>query len=379
MLDIEVLRIIWWLLLGVLFMGFAITDGFDFGAAILLPFVARNDMQRRIVLNTIGPFWEGNQVWIILGAGAIFAAWPYVYAASFSGFYLLALLLLLTMGISRPVSFKYRSKMPNETWRRFWDHMVFVGGFFPAMIFGIMLGNVMIGLPYSLDNEMRIAYTGTFFQLFTPFTLWCGLTSLWMLTMHGGLYLAIKTGDPIRKRAIRCSRFAAILLILFFAGAGVWIAIHVKGYLVVSHLNHLGYSNPLHKDVVMRTGAWLYNYAEFPYLMIAPLMGLVGAMFAFAAADYGNSRFAFIASSVSMIGIIATVGFSLFPFILPSSAVPNNSLLVWDASSSRLTLFMMLIGVLVFIPLILMYTSWVYYALRGKVTAETVTSDKQAY
>lgn len=153
MLDIETLRLIWWVLIGVLFMGFAIMDGFDLGAATLLPFVTRNEIERRIVLNVIGPIWEGNQVWIILGAGALFAAWPYVYAVAFSGAYFVVLLLLLTMGISRPVSFKYRSKLPNVFWRRFWDWVVFIGGCLPSIIFGALIGNVLIGLPFFLRSN----------------------------------------------------------------------------------------------------------------------------------------------------------------------------------------------------------------------------------
>lgn len=168
MLTIDVLRIIWWVLLGILLMGFAITDGFDFGAAILSPFVAKTESQRRIVLNAIGPFWEGNQVWIILGAGAIFAAWPYVYAVAFSGFYLLMLLLLLSMGISRPVSFKYRSKLPQHFWRRFWDWIVFIGGLVPAIIFGLLIGNSLAGVPFQFDDTLRIFYSGTFLNLFFP-------------------------------------------------------------------------------------------------------------------------------------------------------------------------------------------------------------------
>src|SRR5579885_2410357 len=192
MLDFETLRIIWWVLLGVLFMGFAVTDGFDLGAAALLPLVTREETERRIVLNTIGPVWEGNQVWIILGAGAIFAAWPYVYAVAFSVAYLLMLLLLLTMGISRPVSFKYRSKLPNMFWRRFWDWIVFIGGLFPAFIFGVLIGNVLEGVPFNFDESLRISYTGSLLNLFNPFSLWCGVLSIAMLIMHGGLYLAIK-------------------------------------------------------------------------------------------------------------------------------------------------------------------------------------------
>src|SRR3990167_9249719 len=230
MLNIEVLRIIWWALLGVLFMGFAVMDGFDLGAATLLPVVARNEIERSIVLETIGPFWEGNQVWIILGAGAIFAAWPYVYAVAFSGAYFVILLLLLTMGISRPVSFKYRTKLPNRFWRRFWDWGVFIGGFLPALIFGVLVGNVLTGLPFSFDTDLRIAYNGTLQNLFNPFALWCGLTSLMMLVMHGGLYLVIKTENPIRQRAILCSRIAGLLLILFFMIGGVWVAYYLMGY-----------------------------------------------------------------------------------------------------------------------------------------------------
>src|SRR5579883_515421 len=220
MLDAEILRIIWWALIGVLLSGFAIFDGFDFGTAMLLPLIAKNETEREIVLNTIEPFWEGNQVWIILGAGAIFAAWPTVYAVAFSGFYLLILFLLLTLGISRPVSFKYRSKLPNRLWRRFWDWIVFIGGLCPALIFGILVGNVLTGVPFYFDDSLRLFYSGTFVDLFHPFAWWCAITSVAMLAMHGGLYLAVKTENPIRDRAIFWSRCAAILVIVFFALGG---------------------------------------------------------------------------------------------------------------------------------------------------------------
>lgn len=375
MFDIETLRVIWWALLGILFIGFAIMDGFDLGAATLLPLVARNEIERRIVLNTIGPFWEGNQVWIILGAGAIFAAWPYVYAVAFSGFYLLILLLLLTMGISRPVSFKYRSKLPSLFWRRFWDWIVFIGGACPALIFGILIGNVMMGLPFYLDPSLRAFYSGSFFSLFGLFPLWCGFTSLAMLTMHGGLYLAIKTDNPIRDRAIFWSRWATIALIALFAGGGWWVAYGLIGYDVMSGADHFGYSNPLHKEVTAQTGAWMQNYVRYPYAISAPILGFVGAIAAFLTARLGNSRFAFVCSSISMLGIITTVGVSMFPFILPSSTNLASSLLVWDASSSRLTLVVMLFAVIFFLPIILFYTSWVYRALRGKVNGKEIEED----
>lgn len=374
MLTLEVLRIIWWLLLGVLFMGFAVLDGFDFGVATLLPIVAKNETERRIVINTIGPFWEGNQVWIILGAGAVFAAWPYVYAVTFSGAYFAVLLLLLTMGISRPVSFKYRSKLSNLFWRRFWDWMVFIGGFVPALVFGILVGNILIGLPFSLDATMRTTYTGTLLDLFSPFALLCGITSLSMLVMHGGLYLALKTENPIRSRAIYKTRLSAICFIIFFALAGIWIAKYVAGYQVTGGSDPSGFSNPLQKTVVLKAGAWIGNYALYPWTMIAPLLGFAGALFAFLFAA-NATRLAFICSSLSIIGVIATVGFSMFPFILPSSLDYASSLLVWDASSSRLTLLVMLFSVIIFMPIILIYTAWVYHALRGKVKKEMIEEE----
>lgn len=371
MLDIEILRLIWWALLGVLFMGFAVTDGFDLGAATLYPLVTRTESEREVVLNAIGPFWEGNQVWIILGAGAIFAAWPFVYAVAFSGAYFPVLLLLLTMGISRPVSFKYRSKIPNLFWRRFWDWIVFIGGFAPSLIFGILVGNILSGLPFYLDNDMRIFYSGTFIELFNPFALWCGLTSLAMLCMHGGLYLAVKTENPIRARAIAWSRIGAVLLILLFAGGGLWIAQFLIGYEVISTIDPLADSNPLHKTVIPQVGAWIFNYSKYPISLLAPILGFLGAFAAFLTASLGNSRFAFFCSSLSLIGVIATVGVSMFPFILPSSTNLSSSLLVWDASSSALTLLIMLFAVIIFMPIILVYTAWVYRALSGKVREGT--------
>ena len=222
MFDYEHMRIIWWLLLGVLLTGFAIMDGFDLGTAMLLPFVARTDIERRVVINTVGPVWEGNQVWIILGAGAIFAAWPIIYAVSFSGFYLAMLVVLLGF-ILRPVGFKYRSKMPNESWRFFWDKVLFVAGLLPSLIFGVALGNVLQGVPFYFDDSLRVFYTGTLWQLLNPFALLCGLVSVAMLMMHGASYLATKTETAVRQRAIYYGRGAGFCLFILFLLAGTII------------------------------------------------------------------------------------------------------------------------------------------------------------
>ena len=204
MFDYEILRLIWWALLGVLLIGFALTDGFDLGVAALLPFVARDDAERRMVINAIGPTWEGNQVWFILGGGAIFAAWPFVYAVSFSGFYL-AMFLVLAALILRPVGFKYRSKKPSRAWRSRWDWALFVGGFVPALVFGVAVGNVLLGAPFRLDGDLRSFYDGTLLGLFTPFSLLTGLLSVTMLVLHGAAWLAIKVEHgPVHDRARRC-------------------------------------------------------------------------------------------------------------------------------------------------------------------------------
>ena len=209
MFDYETLKVIWWLLLGVLLIGFAIMDGFDLGVGMLLPFIARTDTERRVVINTVGPVWEGNQVWLILGGGAIFAAWPALYAASFSGFYL-AMLLVLAALILRPVGFKFRSKMPGVAGGSNWDWALFVGGAVPALVFGVAMGNLLKGVPFSFDSELRATYAFGLFDLLNPFALLCGLVSVAMLVTHGAVYLAIKTDGEVAQRARTISRYCRV-------------------------------------------------------------------------------------------------------------------------------------------------------------------------
>lgn len=377
-LDYETLRIIWWVLLGVLLIGFAIMDGFDLGAAIVSPLIARNDTERRIIMNTLGPIWEGNQVWIILGAGAIFAAWPYVYAVAFSGFYL-AMLILLAGFILRPVSFKYRSKNASTSWRNFWDTTFVISGFIPALIAGVAVGNVLLGVPFHFDDSLRMTYTGSFWGLLNPFALMTGVLSVAMLMMHGALYLSIKTTEPLTHRAAIVARCCSIIVIILFVLAGVWIAKGIDGY-TVANIAHDAASNPLNKQVSRNVGAWLNNYSSMPWTLSAPVLGLFGALLVLM---FGRAKmilvkkFAFIASSISIFGIISTVGVSMFPFILPSSSDPRASLIVWDASSSQTTLFIMLIATGFFLPIILAYTAWVYRVMRGPIDAKDIESDSK--
>jgi cytochrome d ubiquinol oxidase subunit II len=371
--NYEVLRIIWWVLLGVLLIGFAIMDGFDLGVATLLPFVAKNDGERRVVLNSVGPVWDGNQVWLILGAGAIFAAWPHVYAVSFSGFYFAMLLVLLAL-ILRPVGFDYRSKINNPTWRQSWDICLFISGFVPSLVFGVAIGNVLQGVSFGFDNFMVINNQITFFSLFTPFSLLCGLVSVTMLITHGACYLAIKTEGPILKRVSKILTISPFATIALFALGGAFLSI-IKGYHLVSFAGTLADSNPLKKEVVTSLGGWFKSYEASPWIVIAPILGFAGEILVVIFAKIKHFGKAFIASSVAILGIISTVGLTMFPFILPSNLNPNSSLIVWDASSSHFTLVVMFIAALIFVPIILLYTSWVYKILRGKVTETDVKKD----
>ncbi len=373
-LDYEILRLIWWALLGVLLIGFAVMDGFDLGVAMWLPWLAKTDIERRILINSIGPTWEGNQVWFILGGGAIFAAWPALYGLAFSGFYFAMLLVLLAL-ILRPVGFKYRSKLNHPTWRTLWDYALFIGGFVPALIFGVAIGNVLQGVPFHFDENLRAFYTGTFLQLLNPFALLCGLLSVSMLAMHGAFFIHVKTEAPIQQRARIAGKICALISLLLFIGGGVWLYTAIDGYSLTSIISHNGPSNPLHKTVVRMASAWLSNYQNMPVTRLAPIIGIIAALLAIVLAKH--ARIAFICSASSIVGIIATVGISMFPFILPSSSHPEQSLLVWDSSSSQVTLFIMLAATVIFLPIILLYTAWVYRVLRGKVTAQTIHDNQE--
>jgi cytochrome d ubiquinol oxidase subunit II len=379
LLDYTTLRVIWWLLLGVLLIGFAVMDGFDLGVGTLLPFVAKTDEERRLVINTIGPVWEGNQVWLVLGGGAIFAAWPPLYAVSFSGFYLAMFLILFAL-ILRPVGFKYRGKMPSQRWRDNWDRALFVGGFIPALIMGVAVGNVLLGVPFHFDDTQRVFYTGNLLGLLTPFALLAGLVSVAMLVSHGAAMLVLKTSGPVADRSARIGSIAAIASFVLFALAGAWVAFGLPGYQITSQMVSDGASNPLLKTAEFSAaGGWLHNYRTMPATILAPVVGLLGALASAVLLRKHRGGLAFIASGASIAGIIFTVGFAIFPFLLPSSTQPGSSLTVWDASSSHLTLWIMLLATVIFLPIIIGYTTWVYRVLKGKTTLEEMGENPNAY
>ena len=366
MIDYEILRLIWWALLGVLLAGFAIMDGFDLGVAMLFRFIGKNDAERRILLETIEPVWEGNQVWLLLGGGAIFAAWPLLYAVAFSGFYEALLLVLLAL-ILRPVSFVFRGKLEDLGWRNTWDWGLCVSGLVPSLVFGVAFGNVLQGVPFNFDDTLRMSYRGSFFALLNPFAVLCGLVSLSLIAMHGMTYTAMKIEAALHNRVVTVARLSAVFFILLFSISGVWVSSQGQGYKIISTIATNGASNPLNKQVVMAAGAWLENYSHYPWMIIAPVLAFVGAICVLIMVR-SRTGIAFIASAISCAATICTAGFSLFPFLLPSSSHPQSSLTVWDASSSQATLFNMLIAAIIFVPLVLLYTSWVFRVLRGKIS-----------
>ncbi len=377
-LDYETLRLIWWALLGILLIGFAVMGGRDLGVGALLPFAARTDEERRVLLNLVGPTWEGNQVWLVLGGGSIFAAFPPLYAVSFSGFYLAMIVILLAL-ILRPVGFKFRGKIKDTRWRAVWDWALFVGGFVPALILGVAVGNVLLGAPFHLDDTMRAFYTGNFFLLLMPFALLCGLVSLGMIVTQGAAVIAGRTTGPLAERARTYGTLAGLVTIALFALGGVWVAFGVDGYAISSAVDGNAAINPLAKTVVLARGGWLANYGLYPWMIAAPVLGFAGLVGAVVGLQARLRLPTLLASSLAIFGIVSTAGLSLFPFLLPSSTVPESSLTLWDASSSHLTLFIMLLVTCFFLPIILAYTAWVFRVMRGTVSTQSLEKNPNAY
>lgn len=377
-MSYEALRIIWWVILGALLIGFAVTDGFDLGVGAIFRFVGRTDEERRALLESVEPVWEGNQVWFILGGGAVFAAWPLLYAASFSGLYL-AMFLVLVAFILRPVGFTFRNKIPDPRWRNVWDWALLVGGGVPALLFGVAFGNLFLGLPFHFDELMRPVYTGGFFGLLKPFALLAGLVSLTMLLMHGATYAALKVGQPMSDRAARVGQVAAYAFAIAFVAAGAWLAVWVEGERIVSGVQAAGASSPLSKTVELVRGAWLDNFRAHGALWVVPAAALLGALATALLLRTQRRGAAFVASSLTQAGTILTAGIGLFPFLMPSSTQPDHGLTVWDASSSARTLFIMLVAVIVFLPIVLLYTAWVFRVLRGRITLEELRERRDSY
>ena len=374
MIDYEVLRFIWWLLVGILLIGFAVTDGFDMGVGMLTRVLGRSDTERRIMINAIAPHWDGNQVWLITAGGALFAAWPMVYAAAFSGFYV-AMILVLASLFFRPVGFDYRSKIEDNRWRNMWDWGIFIGSFVPPLVIGVAFGNLLQGVPFHMDEYMRLFYTGNFFQLLNPFGLLAGIVSVAMIITQGATYLQMRTAGELHLRSRSTAQIAALVTMVCFALAGVWVVYGIDGYVVTSVIDHHAASNPLSKEVALQAGAWMVNFNNTPILWLIPALGVVLPLVTTLMSRLEKPAFAFVFSSLTLACIILTAGIAMFPFIMPSSTMMNASLTVWDATSSQMTLNLMTYVALVFVPIILLYTTWCYWKMFGRITKQDIESN----
>jgi cytochrome d ubiquinol oxidase subunit II len=371
--DYETLKLLWWLIIGILLIGFAVTDGMDMGVAMLLRLVGKTDSERRTVINTIGAHWDGNQVWFITAGGALFAAWPMVYAAAFSGFYFAMLLVLFAL-FFRPLAFDYRSKIDTYRWRNNWDWALLAGSAIPALVFGVAFGNLFLGVPFNIDNLLRASYQGSFFGLLNPFGILAGLVSITMLMGHAGMWLQLRTDSDVAKRSGQYGRYALLVFIALFAIAGFWVA-NMDGYQIVSMPDTQSYANPIGKVVTSAPGAWLDNYSAMPLTLIFPALGIGMAAVAWFFSKVGKPALGLVSSSLMLVGVIMTAGASLFPFVMPSSNNPNVSLTMWDAVSSHMTLNVMFVAAAIFVPLILSYTTWCYVKMWRRVTVHEIENN----
>ena len=376
--DYETLRVIWWLILGALLIGFAITDGFDLGVGAIFRFIGRTDEERRALLECVEPVWEGNQVWFILGGGAVFAAWPLLYAASFSSLYLAMFLILIAL-ILRPVGFTFRNKIQDPRWRGFWDWSLLISGAVPALLFGVAFGNLFLGVPFHFDELMRPVYTGGFFNLLQPYALLAGVVSVSMLVVHGAAYAALKVGEPMATRAASVGALATLVFVIAFIVAGAWLGIGIDGQYIGAGADPLAPSSPLLKAVALARGAWLDNYRAHAVLWLAPSLAILAALITGALLRIGRPGAAFVSSSITLAATILTAGIALFPFLMPSSTQPDQGLTIWDASSSERTLFIMLLAVIVLLPIVLAYTAWVFRVLKGRITLEHMRKHSGLY
>lgn len=368
------LKVFWWILLGVLLMGLAIMVGMDMGVGALMRFVGKTDGERRQALNIVGPHWDGNQVWFILGGGAIFAAFPTLYATSFSVFYIVMILLLFSM-IMRPVAFEYRSKVPSEKWRESWDWIFLISGALPMIIYGAAIGNILEGVGFHFGWDGQYYQTESFWwYLLNPFAILCGVMALSLALYQGGTMLMMRGTDPIYTRAQNYASVGGLAAAVLFIIGGVMVS-GMTGYVLTSGNPGMP-ANPVSGQTVeLVKGAWMANYAAHPILWIVPLLGLAGMILGVLALRVRKPILGWWLGAVAWIGTIGTVGVSMFPFMMPSSDNPAQSLTVWNATGSEYNLIWMTIFALIFTPIIISYTSWCFYVMRGKVKTPSAQDD----
>jgi len=374
MFDYESMRLIWWLFIGVVAIAFALTEGFDFGISTLLPFVGKNDVERRIVINSVGPVWEGNQVWLILLGGAIFAIWPSVYATLFSGLYLAMMLVLFSL-FFRPAGFDYRNKLSNPTWRNTWDWCLFLGGTLPPVLLGVLAGNLILGLPFHLDQDLRPFYDGSFFGLLSPFALLCGVVCLLGTSFHGALFLKCRTEGSVQERSRVAASILGLFLILGLAAVMAWVFLGLDRPEITQMAGGDAPSNPLNKTVIAAGAGWLAHFMAHPLMLIAPATGMLALTVAWLLGRGQSTTAAFVFSCLGIASMLLSLGLGLFPFLLISSTAPGSSLTLWDATSSHKTLVLAFWITIIFLPIVLLYTRWVYKVIWGSITEASIIKD----
>ncbi|CCN50048.1 Cytochrome d ubiquinol oxidase subunit 2 [Vibrio nigripulchritudo MADA3029] len=376
MFEYETLRLIWWVLIGVLLIGFMVTDGFDMGVGALVPFVGKDEYERRLMINSIAPHWDGNQVWLITAGGALFAAWPLVYATSFSSFYLAMYLTLAALWF-RPLALEYRAKIESAKWKQYCDIAISFSGGIPPIMFGVAFGNLIQGIPFELNSLLMPSYHGSFIDLLNPFALLCGVVGLCMALLQGSTWLLMKSSEEVYIRARKLAQVIALVLVALFMLGG-WMLFDVNGYQITSSMDLNADSNPVVKEVLLEKGLWFENYHQYPLFMMAPAIGFNALFCASLAARLSKNGLAFVFSSLANASIIATAGLTMFPFIIPSSHSPDHSLTLWDATSSELTLNAMTLVAFVMVPVILGYTSWTYYKMFGRLDTKFVKENSNS-
>lgn len=331
------LQVVWFVLIAVLFVGFFFLEGFDYGVGILMPFLGKNDRERRTIINTIGPFWDANEVWLITAGGAMFAAFPNWYATLFSGFYL-ALFIMLIALIARAVAFEFRSKDDHPRWRQVWDWLLFGGSLVPALLWGVAMGNLIRGVP--IDSDMH--YVGSFFSLLNGYALLTGLAALSVFTLHGAVFLSLRTSDELERRAHRVAKYVWIPAVVLAIAAAV--------------------ATFFQTDMVERLGV---------FAAIVPLCGGAALLLTRYFLNRHRNGRAFVMTGLSIICSVATIFVALYPRVMISTLNPEWSLTIHNASSSEYTLRVMSIVALVFVPVVLAYQAWSYHIFRQRITSES--------
>lgn len=374
MLDYAFLKIFWWVLIGLVLIIYATTAGYDSGITIIMPFL-KKEKDRQVVINTSAPVWDGNMTWIVFAGGGLFVIWPVVYATAFSGFYA-AMLCILWTTFFRPTGFDYRSKINSHAWRRFWDFGLFISGAFPVWIFGVILGNCFLGFPFHFDSfTFRDTYAGGFNGLMTGFGILAGFVSLLMIIMHGAAYMQRRTEGHLRELGHKLFYFFAIWTLITFSIAGFMVAFSINGYtLISSPPNATLY--PMNNVVSRGVGVWIDSYVNYPWKYYAPVIAYL-SLFCSLWTNYLRWVVStFWLSAVAVGGIITTAGATLFPFIMPSSTNPDQSLTVWNSTSSQYALDIMFYIGIALLVVIFCYKLFAFHTIWSK--KQTVTEQDLA-